>query len=230
MINPISPAISLPIISEAVTIDISPTSRFGQPYDVARITTVTRLQTPLQTPQKFLLPKADVFSDPKITLPDGKTLNFTVDAIDAGALEKLKQQLIQETQQFIQNVSTDTLKKAQERLMQIFQLQLMTTAEDIPQGTQLIKFSYTKPIYPENNVYKLESLVPLASFTLQNGGRIHLIIAMPFDPYVPPEKVQGVWVNTSNQQQVLRETLLDNRTILSAFWQQDPQLTITYQY
>lgn len=230
MVNAISPAISLPITSEAVTIDICPTSKFGQSYDTARITTAIRLASPLQAPQRFLLPKVDSFSEPKITLPDGNQIEFSMDPVDIGAREKQKQQLLQDINKFIQETNIDAYELASKRMKDILGMQLLTTEQEIPQGTQLIKFSYTKPIYPENNTYTLSSIVPLASFTLQNGGRIHLLAAMPIDPFVPPEKVEGRWVNTSQQQQILKETNLDNRTVLSAFWQQDPELTITYQY
>lgn len=230
MVNVISPAIQLPIRSEAVTIDISPASRFGQPFDVARFTTVTVLAQPLSTPQRFLIPRTDAFSDPKLTLPDGLTLQFTPDAIDAGALEQLKNRLLQQVQQFLANVTEDTARQAQQTIAAILQLELCTTAEEVPAGTQLIKFSYTKPVRPQNGVYVLDSLVPLASFTLQNGGRIHLTVAMPFDPPVPVDKVEGRWVTTQGQERILTEQNLENRTILTAFWQQDPQLTIRYTY
>lgn len=231
MANALSPAINLPILSEAVNIDISPTSQFGKAYDTARITTIIRLASPLQSPQRFLLPNVGAFDNPQITLEDGKKLSFAVDAIDAGALDKIKQQLLQEIQNFTQNVTVDTAKIAQDRIQSILSMQLVTTTEEIPENTQLIKFSYTKPIYRDaSNIYKLESLVPMASFTLQNGGKIHMIIAMPFDPFVPPEKVDGFWVNPAQQQQALTEANITNRTILYAFWQQDPLLTITYQY
>lgn len=228
-ITPISPTINLPILSEAVTIDVAPTSRFGQDYDTARITTIIRLAQPLTQPQTFLLPKSDYFESPTLTTETGTKIPF-IDAIDAGALEQMKTTLMQDVQTFIQNINTDSAHTAQEKISEILNLQTLTTKEEIPANTSLIKFSYTKPIFSENGVFKLDTLVPIASFTLQNGGKIHAMISMPFDPYISTDSVEGTWINTSNQTQALSESNINNRTVLSAFWQQDPMLTITYRY
>lgn len=231
-ITPISPSINLPIVSESVNIDIAPTSFFGQPYDVARITTIIRLQSPLATAQKFLLPVSDELWTPKMTTEDGTELQYTLDGIDAGALEKLKQEYKTNSEQYLQNPAIDNRALLHELEDKIYQLSQLTTSKDVPAGTQLIKFSFTKPIKKgADGFFTLENLVPMASFTMQNGSKIHAIIALPFDPFVSVDNVQGTWTNSSNNQsQALRETNIDNRTVLSAFWQQDPLLTIKYHY
>lgn len=230
-ITPVSPTINLPILSEAVNIDISPTSQFGKTYDVARITTIIRLQQKLTTPQKFLLPKSEELWSPKMTTENGTELQYTLDGVDAGALEKLKQEYKINSDQFLQNTSVDNRALLQELSDKIYQLSQYTTVQDVPAETQLIKFSFTKPINKDaSGNFVLQNLVPMASFTLQNGSRIHAIIAMPFDPLITVDKVEGIWTNPSNQSQNLRETNIDNRTVLSAYWQQDPMLTIKYHY
>lgn len=231
-ITPISPSINLPIASESVNIDISPTSQFGQAYDVARITTIIRLQTPLATAQKFLLPKSEELWSPKMTTENGTELQYTLDGVDAGALEKLKQDLKTNTEQYLQNPAVDNRQLLQEIANKIYQLSQYTTVQDVPVNTRLVKFSFTKPIYKDaSGSFVLENLVPMASFTMQNGSKIHAIIAMPFDPYISTDKVEGIWTNgATNPPTALHENNIDNRTVLSAFWQQDPMLTIKYRY
>jgi len=233
-ITPISPAITLPIISEAINIDIAPTSQFGQAYDVARITTIIRLTNPLPTPQKFLLPISEELWAPKMTTENGLELQFTLDGIDAKALDQLKQQYKTGTEQFLQNTSIDNRSILQELANKIYQLSQYTTAQDVPVGTRLIKFSFTKPINKDaSGNFLLENLVPMASFAMQNGSKIHAIIAMPFDPAVPPNKIVGTWSqnNVPNApQQAIKLDNIDNRIFLHAYWQQDPLLTIKYSY
>lgn len=231
-ITPVSPTINLPIASEAVNIDIAPTSQFGQTYDVARITSIIRLQSKLPSAQKFLLPKSDELWSPKMTTENGQELQYTLDGVDAGALEKLKQDYKTASDQFLQNPAIDNRASLQELSNKIYQLSQYTTVQDVPAGTQLIKFSFTKPINKDaSGWYMLENLVPMASFSMQNGSKVHASILMPFDPLITADKVEGSWINTSNNQaQALRESNIDNRTVLTAFWQQDPMLTIKYHY
>ena len=231
-ITPISPSINLPIKSESVNIDIAPTSRFGKEYDVARITTIIVLQEPLTTPQKFLLPQSEELWKPKMTIEDGQEIQYTLDGIDVGALETLKQEYKIKSDEFISNPAIDNRPVLQELADKIYQLSQYTTAEEVPIGTQLIKFSYTKPIKKnENEEFILQNLVPMASFSMQNGSKIHAIVAMPFEPFISLENVEATWTNpTNNSSEIVKETLLDNRTILSAYWQQDPMLTIRYRY
>lgn len=231
-ITPISPSIDLPIKSESVNIDIAPTSIYGRAYDVARITSIITLQQPLQSPQKFLLPISEELWNPKMTTEDGKELQYALDGIDAGALEKLKQEYKAKSDEFIANPAIDNREILKELSNKIYQLSQYTTTEDVPAGTQLIKFSFTKPIKKDaSGDFVLENLIPMASFSMQNGSKIHAIIAMPFEPFISVDKVEGIWTNpATNEVSALKELNVENRTVLSAFWQQDPMLTIKYRY
>ncbi|WP_368490825.1 hypothetical protein [Clostridium sp. BJN0013] len=232
-ITPVSPTISVPIVSEAVNIDIAPTSQFGQAYDVARITTIIRLKNPLESSRKFLLPKSDELWSPKMTTENGAELQYTLDGIDSGALEKLKQQYKAASDQYLQNPAIDNRSILQELVNKIYELSQYTTSQDIPAGTKLIKFSFTKPINKDNTgLFVLENLVPMASFSMQNGSKIHAIIAMPFDPPVAPSNVTGTWSQNApnSASQAIKQDNIENRTFLHAFWQQDPLLTIKYHY
>jgi len=83
----------------------------------------------------------------------------------------------------------------------------------------------------ENGEFILQNLVPMASFSMHNGSKIHAIVAMPFEPFISTDNVDATWSDPANNNpQIVKETLLDNRTILSAFWQQDPMLTVKYHY
>ena len=231
-ITPISPSISLPVLSESVNIDIAPTSKYGQAYDVARITTMILLATPLVTAQKFLLPKSADLWSPKMTTENGMELQYTLDGVDAGALEKLKLEYKTKSDEYIKDPSNDIRDVLKELTDELYQLSQYTTVKDVPVGTQLIKFSFTKPINKdEKGNFVIENLVPMASFTMQNGSKIHALIAMPFVSPISLDNIIGTWANSaSNQVQPLHKANIDNRIILSAFWQQDPKLTITYHY
>lgn len=231
-LTPISPTINLPIKSESVNIDIAPTSQYGKDYDVARITSIIVLQEPLQSAQKFLLPKSEELWSPKITIEDGTQLQYSLDGTNSEALEKLKQNLKEQSDKFLENPSIDNRTILTDLQNQIYQLSQYTTEKEVPIGTQLIKFSFTKPIKKtDTGEYILKNLVPMASFSMQNGSKVHALIAMPFEPYISTDNVEGTWTNSeTTDSTVMAETSLENRTILSAFWQKDPMLTIKYKY
>ena len=231
----ISPAISLPIDSESVTINITPSSVYGELFDVARFTTDIVLRDPLPTDQDFLIPKLDVLSQqgPIMTLSDGTVIPFDFDPVDKNALDNMKQQLRQDVEAFLTNDSGDPVKakESKDLIDYILSLEVGASTQKVPAGTRFIKFSYTKSIAkdPATGLYALNSIVPLASFTAQNqGSRLHILVAMPFTP--SPQNAQGKWVNPQGGQGDLVLQDIQGRKVLSAFWQNDPELTITYQY
>lgn len=231
MSNFVSPAITFPILSEAVTLNITPASKYGEQFDIARFVTDIHLAKPLDKPQKFLIPKMDAFTNGKMILPNGKELSF--EPIDAGAIEILKANVLKETQDFISKLNSGDVQQeaqqAKDLIDQVLGLQLLSTQEEVPAGTSFIRFNYTKPVKPApDGFYVLDSIVPLASFTAQQGTRLQITVVMPFDPAV--SSVESSWQNPQGTTGTLRNTSIDGRTILTAYWQNDPALTIKYRY
>ncbi len=228
--NFLSPAIQLDIRSEAVTIDIAPTSRYGEQYDIARIQTAIVLAQPLAQPQRFLLPKSDTVSEPKFVLPNGDTFVFN-DVIDAGAIDGLKNQIVQQIQQYIANVTEEGAKQAQQMILQLLGAQLQSTVQEIPAGVSFLKFSYTKKIpLGQDNLYTLESLIPLASFTIPSSGqvRLHATVTMPYDPAAANPIAQ--FQRPDETVTPLSPQNLEGRTVFAVQWTQDPMLTVKYSY
>lgn len=229
MKNYVSPAISLPILSEAVTIVITPASRFGEAYDVARFINDIHLAQPLATPQKFLLPKSETLSasGPVMTLPNGREISF--DPIDAGALEQLRQKLLTEVQDFMTTVTPENAQEAKDLIDEVLSLELLASKEEIPAGTQFIKFHYTRKIETQpDGSYVLNSIVPLASFTAQPGSTLHMLVVAPYDPAT--SNIQGEWTNPRGEKGNLQVIDAINRKTLAAYWNADPELTIRYSY
>jgi len=223
----LSPAITFPVLSETVTINVLPLSRYGRKHDVAHIHNLIRLQQPLASPQKFLVPDVGTSTVPKITFPNGTAVSF--DVIDAGAVEKIKAEITRQMQEFLATPEAKELVQLNDMMQTMLGLTMSTTEQEIPAGTSIISFSYSKEIPVENNVATLETMVPLASFTAQNGSRLQCTIALPFDP--PIKNPQGVWKRPDgNNVNMPITTLQGNRFALSAFWQNDPVLKVTYSY
>lgn len=223
----LSPAIALPIASETVTINVIPLSRYGRNVDVAHIQNFIHLREPLAQPQKFLIPDVGTDTAPKVTLPGGEAIKL--DVIDAGAVDVIKNELLRQVQEFLSSPEAGEMQQVQEIMSSIFGLSMVTSEREIPAGTQVINFSYTKEIPIINNVATLETMVPLASFTAQNGSRLQCTIVLPFDP--PVQNPQGVWQRPDGSSANLSVIGLEGgRYALSAFWQNDPALRITYNY
>ena len=138
--------------------------------------------------------------------------------------------MIQDVQNFEQNANSQNAGLSIDEIKEILAVKSFMTEKKLPIQTRIINFSYDRAITPNGSNFSLDSIVPLASFTLQNGGRINLMVEFPFDPLVQQSNVRGTWVNTSNQTQTLQVANVPGRTVLTAFSQQDPKLSITYHY
>lgn len=225
----LSPMIQLPIVSEAVTIDVFPLSRYGQANDIARIQTFIRLREPLGKPERFLIPKTDGLAEPKIYLPDGTMFRVSLDAVDEGAKQQLREKIMAEIQNFLtSNPTLESAKKLQAMITEFLAAQELFVTQEIPAGTQVLTFTYAKPVHPANDWYVLESMVPLASFVAQTGARLHSLVALPFDP--APSQVEAQWQTPDGGTQTLGPENIKNRFVISAFWQNDPMLTVRYRY
>ena len=226
---------NLPIMTESVTIDVTPLSLYGHPEDLAKITANIKLANPMAEDTKFILPVCDGVKPPKIYLPDGTPLN--VDSFEPTAeadISQLPSMMQQSLSKYIEVPTIEAMNETVSAMSLYSEYKQNSQAITIPAGQQYITFSYSKYIpRSDDGTYTLETIVPLTSFTLNNtpGAKANIIILMPFEMATDMSKVlQASWTPPNGQTQELNKTTVGERIILSQYWQYDPQVLVKYRY
>lgn len=104
-----------------------------------------------------------------------------------------------------------------------------TTLRAKPGQTQLRFFTTVKVPRSEDGEYVFETLAPLATFVLQNGGEIRVIAALP----AGATKLEATALQNPEQPNsdiAVAEASIANRTVLGWSWRTDPFFRIKYRY
>lgn len=225
----------LPILTESVTIDVTPLSLYGHTDDLAKVTANIRLSSPMQQDTKFLLPVCDGVKPPKVYLPNGTTIqNESFDPTAEADVTQIPGIIQQSLNQYLQVPSIDNMDKTVEAMSLYSEYKQSNQTITIPAGQQYITFSYSKYI-PKNpdGTYTLETIVPLSSFTLNNvpGAKANIIVLMPFEIGTDTSKIlESRWTSPNGQPQQLNRSTVDGRITLSQYWKYDPQVVVKYKY
>lgn len=223
---------NLPILSESVTIDITPLSRYGHNNDIAKVTANIRLVEPLAQDTKYLMPICDGIKTPKVYLPDGTSVVNNIDTIAEDDVNQLKDLIQQKFNDFFQTPDNTKMNELVELIATFNDYKTSTQVMVIPAGQQYITFSYSKHINVENEINTLETIVPLSSFTLTNqtGSKANVIILMPFEITDVNNILEAKWTAPNGTPQDLTKEIHAGRIILSQYWQYDPSVVLKYKY
>lgn len=225
---------TLPIISESVTIDVTPLSLYGRANDLAKITANIKLAQPLQEETKFLIPNCDSLKTPKVYLPDGTLIVNSFDPTAQADVNNLIPTMQQSLQVFSEVPSDENMNNLVKIITTYNEIKQYTQVMTIPAGQQYITFSYSKEISkdPTTGINLLETIVPLSSFTLNNqpGCKANIVILMPFELTDVNNILEASWVAPNGTPQELNKQSQAGRIILSQYWQYDPSVVVKYKY
>lgn len=230
----LSPITQIPIRSQDSIIEV--VHRDGE-FDEAFITTTLELAKPLTDKEEgetFLLPMSqdglqrpimryvgDAVDDPTATM----TFDTEVDRSEAD------QQVVEALDQ-LQEVSAEVAEAHQQLAGAIKQTaaSMSTTTLRVRQGqTRLRYFTTVKVPKAEDGTYTFETLAPLATFILQNGGQIRVVALLP----AGANKQEAIALQVKGEPNTaikVDEAVVGARTILGWKWQTDPYFRITYKY
>ena len=226
---------NLNILSESVTIDITPLSQYGNAQDLAKITANIKLAAPLEAETKFIMPNCDSITAPKVYLPDGKAVLMNdFDPLDDEAVNQLPNLITQSMQKYFGDASMANMKEVVDYMATYTEYKSSSSAITIPAGQQYVTFSYSKyiPRDPETGINTLETIVPLSSFTISNtpGSKANIIILMPFEIQNLDNILDAQWTAPNGVPQALEKKLEAGRIMLSQYWQYDPAVVVKYKY
>jgi hypothetical protein len=225
----------LQIISESVTIDITPLSLYGNAQDLAKITANIRLAAPLEQDTKFIVPNCDSITAPKIYLPDGQTVTMNdFDPTDEESINQLPALINTSLQEYLADPSMSNINKVVDYMATYSEFRANTSTITIPAGQQYITFTYSKyiPRDPQTGINSLDTIVPLSSFTLQNspGSKANIIVLMPFEIQSLDNIIEAQWTAPNGQPQQLEKKVEAGRIMLTQYWQYDPSVVVKYKY
>lgn len=226
---------NLPILTQSVTIDITPLSLYGHTDDLAKITANIRLANPLSEDTKFLLPNCEGVKPPKVYLPNGTPIeNESFDPTAEADISQIPGMIQQSLSKFLEVTTIDNMNETVEAMSLYAEYKQSSQSITIPAGQQYITFSYSKYIPKDSDgIYTLETIVPLCSFTLNDtpGAKANIIILMPFEMATDISKVvEAKWTAPNGVPQELNRSTVDGRITLSQYWQYDPQVVVKYRY
>lgn len=226
----------LPILTETVTIDVTPLSRYGHNTDLAKITTHIRLSSPLQQETKFVLPCCDeAINPPKVYLPDGQTITSDFDPTTLENIAQLPNLITISLNEYLANPTTETLNKHSMLTAEYLEFKESNQIMTIPAGAEFITFTYSKYINKNtDDSFTLETMVPLTSFSITNtpGAKLNLTILMPFEIGTDFSKIlESTWERPdTGQVEELDRSNVSERMVLSKYWQYDPKVLVKYKY
>lgn len=227
---------SIKILSESVTVDVTPLSRYGNQNDIAKITTNIQLIDPLLEDTKFLIPNLDGVNLPKIYLPDGSKVDIgDFDPTAEIDLNQLKEEIPNFASKFADDPSDENMKQTVDAMATFSEYKKVSQIINVPAGQKYITFSYSKYI-PQNEStgeFVLETIVPLSNFSISNtpGSKANIIVIMPFEIVDPNNIMEAKWTipNSGTFQDLIKGNTA-GRITLSQYWQYDPAVFIKYKY
>jgi hypothetical protein len=208
-------------VNQETLITIIPTSRHGQPYDIARVEALFQLNEPLTgndpllVPQMELIPK-DILEMLKLSrvnlvpMPE----SYVTQALSDFAIESGDPNREQETRE---DAMLGLVRKYLNKV----------TPQQI--GTDYYyRVSYEYSVFPnEQGSYFLYATVPFKGFNVPNGSQIRFISILPAGSTVI--STTGVDIN-SQAIQADQDDVAQGKPVVSYFWQNDPDFMVEYRY
>lgn len=227
--------ISLNVLTESVTAEVTPLSQYGHDADIVKITANIKLVQPLAEETKFILPEADGIKIPKIYLADGTSIVEDFDPTSAGDINQIPERIKVAVDEYINETTIEKMNKVTELMATYQGYKSSKSSITIPANANYITFSYSKYIERDaTGVNKFEINIPFNGFSLQQqqGSKADIIVLMPYELGSDVNKViESKWnIPNNGQMQELQRGLQAGRIVLSQYWQYDPVIKVSYKY
>jgi hypothetical protein len=223
----LSPLIGVPVAWQTALVDIQPTSQYGQPHDVALISTTMQLQQPQAEDITFVLPlEDDPIDTPVLRLvqDDGTTTSCPVEAGELPA----------DVQAALEPAGSDPERELWNRVIAEARGGVRAVVAHITRADQLVRLAYPIRVPATDGVFELRVLAPLASFVLNpGGGDISFAVGLPRIPGRNVTIVETVVENPPGSPAGAfgqPETLLAERKFAAHYLKLDPIYRLKYKY
>jgi hypothetical protein len=224
---------NLRITKASVTMDIVPLSLKGKENDLAKVSVMLELESPIAEDTTFLVPKISDTSA-RVLMPLGGTVELgDEDPIAEADISQLQNDMQAAFNTFVQQPTREAMDGSVRLMADYLDVKSSMQPVIIKAGEQLITLQYSKLIKKlPSGENVLETNVPLNDFvfTNQGGNKANIVILMPFDIQDPNKVIEAHWTNPGGISQPMEKSTLAGKVIVHAYWQYDPAVYVKYTY
>lgn len=203
-------------------VSIIPASKYGQAYDIARVTATFQLDSALPESDPLLIPpQTEVVPTEILKTMELNHVNFVpmpesyiTEALSDFAPESADPNREKETRE-------DAVLGLTRRYFTKAQLQQIGTG-------YFYKVNYEYNVYPDSNkTFHLYAVVPFKGFTMPQGSEVRFVCILPSG--ITEIKTNGI-DSSANQIQVDKDIVANDLNVISYFWRNDPEFFVEYKY
>lgn len=206
-------------------------------FDEAFVTTTLELARPLTDEEDgvtLILPMSQDALQRPILRYVGDDVDAAADTMtfDSDVERSEADQQVVDALSDLEGLSAE-LAEARQRLQQALKetagTMSTTTLRAKPGQTRLRFFTTVKVPRGDDGIHVFETLAPLSTFVIQNGGEIRVIAALP----AGATKIEATALQDKEQPNTniaVAEATIANRVVLGWSWRTDPFFRITYRY
>lgn len=202
-------------------ITIIDTSKHGKIYDTAHVEYLFSTDVPIAADELFFVPRIEIMPDNILKIL--KLGNFQFIPLPKSEVVNSLNNYLQEIQE---NKKDETLADSMIGISTSYMNAIK--AELI--GPNFYRLNYDYAIYPEtDNSFMLYSKLPIKGFALPVGGQTRFIVILPINTKSDPAVTKGTALNNQEIQEQTAN-VANGRTVISFFYQNDPDFTVKYNY
>lgn len=202
-------------------ITVIDSKRHGKAYDTAHVEYLFSTNAPIPDTELFFVPRIELMPDNIISIL--KLGNFQFLPIPKSEIVNSLTNYLQEVQE---NKKDETLADSMIGISTSY----MNTVKAETIGGNFYRLSYDYAIYPESdNSFIINAKLPLKGFSLPTGGQTRFITILPLNVKLDSAATKGVSLNNQEVQEQTANAA-NGRTVVSFFYQNDPDFTVKYNY
>jgi hypothetical protein len=193
----------------------------GQTYDTAHVEYLFSTTTPISPDELFFVPGTQLIPDNIMKIL--KLGNFQFVPIP-------KSEVVNSLNNYLQEVQEGKKDETLADSMIAISTSYMNTIKATSIGANLYRLAYDYAIYPETDGnFIVYSKLPVQGFSLPAGGQTRFITILPINAKYDSAATRGVAFNNPDIQEQATNAA-NGRTVLSFFYQNDPDFTVKYRY
>lgn len=193
----------------------------GKKYDIAHVEYLFSTDTPIPAEELFFVPGIEVMPDNIISIL--KLGNFEFIPIP-------KSEVVNSLNNYLQQVQENKKDETLADSMIGISTSYMNTIKPEAIGTNFYRLSYDYAIYPEkDNSFMIYAKLPIKGFSLPAGGQTRFITVLPINAKPDPAVTKGIALDKQEIQEQ-SVNVANGRTVISFFYQNDPDFIVKYNY
>lgn len=202
---------------------VSPTYKYNGKYDLVHVEAIFQTTEPI--------PDSDIFFVPSLE----EVPNHILEILRIGGFSFQpipKSIVIQEIANFASTIDTENKAETISDAMLGIAAQYMNKVKMNHIGNNFYHLSYDYALMPNpsDGSFVIKATIPFKGFQMPRGGQVRLITVLPTGAQVNRDLTKGIIANNQVLEEQEPVNVANGRTVVSFFYQNDPDFTIVYRY